>query len=86
MKKLISFEPQAFEQLVLWVKKDIKVIPKIMKIIEDIKRNPFTGLGKPESLKHNHQGYWSRRINDEHRLIYKVEQDKIIIVSCLNHY
>ena len=86
MKKLISFEPQAFEQLVLWGKKDIKVIPKIMKIIEDIKRNPFTGLGKPEPLKHNHQGYWSRRINDEHRLIYKVEQDRIIIVSCLNHY
>lgn len=86
MKKLISFEPRAFEQLVLWGKKDIKVIPKIMKIIEYIKRSPFTGLGKPEPLKHNHQGYWSRRINDEHRLIYKVEHDKIIIVSCLNHY
>jgi len=55
-------------------------------LIKDILRQPFTGIGKPEPLKQELQGYWSRRINDEHRLVYKVSDDAIIIISCKYHY
>ncbi|MCH2245601.1 MAG: Txe/YoeB family addiction module toxin [Crocosphaera sp.] len=59
---------------------------KIVELINDILRQPFSGLGKPEPLKHNLKGYWSRRINDEHRLIYQVTDTEIIIISCKFHY
>jgi toxin YoeB len=59
---------------------------KILDLIEDIQKNPFTGLGKPEALKGNFQGYWSRRINDEHRLVYKVSDTAIEIYKCFGHY
>lgn len=64
---------------------DIKV-EKIFQLIEDIQRNPFQGLGKPEPLKGNLSGYWSRRISEEHRLVYKITADAIEIISCSGHY
>ncbi len=85
MKK-ISFEYKAFEDLNEWLEKDKKIYQKIIQFIKDIKRSPFSGIGKPEPLRHALSGYWSRRINNEHRLVYKVTDDAIIIISCKNHY
>ena len=65
---------------------DRKILKKINELIRDIERNGNTGTGKPEPLKHELQGYWSRRITDEHRLIYKIEDAAILIVSCRYHY
>lgn len=65
---------------------DKKIQNKIIKLIEDCLRNPFEGLGKPEGLKHNLKGFWSRRINDEHRLVYEVTDEQICIVGCKYHY
>ncbi|MGB1242328.1 MAG: Txe/YoeB family addiction module toxin [Chitinophagales bacterium] len=59
---------------------------RIMKLIEDIKRDPFDGLGKPEALKYQLSSYWSRRISIEHRLVYEVKEDDILIISCKGHY
>ncbi len=82
----VTFEPEAFEQLGLWATEDKKVFKKILELIRDIQREPFSGIGKPEPLKYELQGYWSRRISDEHRLIYQVEEDFLTIVSCKYHY
>lgn len=65
---------------------DRKICRKIVELIKDIDRNPFKGLGKPEALKHDLSGYWSRRINREHRLVYKVTNEEIVILSCKYHY
>lgn len=69
-----------------WQKNDRKSLKRLNNIIKDVMRNPYEGLGKPEPLRYELQGYWSRRINLEDRLIYKVENDKIIIISCAKHY
>jgi len=82
----ISFEPSAFDDFNQWAMVDKKYYKRIISLIKDISRNPFQGLGKPEALKYELQGYWSRRIDDEHRLIYKIENDRLIIVSCKYHY
>ncbi|MEH2254285.1 Txe/YoeB family addiction module toxin [Nostoc sp.] len=74
MKKLV-FEPKAFEELGQWATKEKKIFKKILQLIRDIQRDAFAGIGKPEPLKYELQGYWSRRITDEHRLVYKVEED-----------
>ncbi len=84
--RLISFTPDAFEQFCEWRDTDKKIQNKIIKLIEDVHRNPFEGLGKPEALKHNFKGFWSRRINDEHRLVYEVTDELICIVGCKYHY
>jgi len=63
-----------------------KKVEKINELLKDISRNPFSGIGKPESLKHKYSGFWSRRIDDEHRLIYKFEDDEILIIKCRFHY
>lgn len=81
----IEFKPDAFDDLRYWAETDVKLLRRILQILEDIKRNPFNGIGKPEPLK-NMKGYWSRRINDEHRLVYKVTDDVISIASCRFHY
>jgi toxin YoeB len=65
---------------------DKKVFKKILELIKDIQREPFSGIGKPEPLKYEFQGYWSRRITNEHRLVYKIEEDLLIILSCKYHY
>jgi toxin YoeB len=82
----ISFMPKAWQDLGLWTKLDLKQIRKIYQILENISKTPFEGLGQPEPLKSNYSGYWSRRINLEHRIIYKVENEKIIIFSLYGHY
>ncbi|GAB4177535.1 MAG: Txe/YoeB family addiction module toxin [Coleofasciculaceae cyanobacterium] len=84
--KNITFAPEAFEQFNDWAAQDKKIHRKIVTLINDILRQPFTGLGKPEPLKHELSGYWSRRITDEHRLVYKVSETEIIILSCRFHY
>lgn len=86
MSRKIVFESSAFNDFNDWVKLDKQLYRKIVALIKDIDRSPFTGLGKPEALKHDLKGYWSRRINNEHRLIYKITNEEIIIVACKYHY
>jgi len=69
-----------------WQSQDKKTLKRINEIIKDINRQPFTGIGKPEPLKGDKQGYWSRRIDDANRIIYKIENDQIIIAQCGGHY
>lgn len=86
MSRKIVFETSAFEDFNHWATVDRKLHKKIINLIKDIDRSPFTGLGKPEPLKHELAGYWSRRINQEHRLIYTVTNTAIIIIACRYHY
>lgn len=81
----ISFLPQAFADFNQWAREDKRIYARIVDL-KDIQRQPFSGLGKPEPLKHALRGLWSRRITEEHRLVYKVEEEEIIIVSCRFHY
>jgi toxin YoeB len=83
---VISFDDTAFAEYWHWAAEDKTVFAKINKLITETARDPFHGTGKPEPLKGNLSGYWSRRITDEHRLVYKVLPDHIIIVSCKYHY
>ena len=85
MRKL-QFSKTAWTDYENWKKENPKLALRIAELINNILTEPFTGLGKPEALKHNWKGYWSRRITDEHRLIYKVTDDSILIVSCKFHY
>lgn len=82
----IAFLPQAFADFNHWANEDRKMYGRIVKLILEIDRTPFSGIGKPEPLKHNLKGLWSRRINDEHRLVYKATDEEIVIVSCRFHY
>ncbi len=84
--KAVVFEGSAFQQFTEWATADKRVHQRIVDLIKDILRHPFSGLGKPEPLKYELKGYWSRRINDEHRLVYRVTIDAVIIVSCRYHY
>jgi len=83
--KLI-FVDESWEDYLYWLKTDRKILDRINNLVKDISRNPYTGLGKPEPLKYKYQGYWSRRITEEHRLIYKVVNDEIHIAKCRFHY
>ena len=83
---MISFKESAFADYRQWAKEDKKIIEKIDTLITEIMRDPFHGTGKPEPLKGNLSGHWSRRITEEHRLIYKVLNNQIVIVSCKYHY
>ncbi|MCD4792055.1 MAG: Txe/YoeB family addiction module toxin [Bacteroidales bacterium] len=86
MKKII-FETDAFEDYSNWAIVNIKMFKKITDLLKDIKRSPYKGIGKPEPLKHKRTGYWSRRINREHRLVYKIiENNNILIISVRGHY
>ena len=82
----IVFEPQAFQDFNNWAREDKKIYGKIVNLITDILRSPFDGIGKPEPLKYELKGFWSRRITDEHRLVYKVSDDAVTIVGCRFHY
>lgn len=82
----VAFEPVAFAEFTQWAEQDRKVRKRIIELIQDIVRHPRYGIGKPEPLKHELRGYWSRRINIEHRLVYKVEADVLIIIACEHHY
>lgn len=76
----------AWEDYLYWQAQDKKILKRINQLIKDIDRNGYEGIGKPEPLKYELQGYWSRRIDDEHRLVYRVEDNKIEILSCRLHY
>lgn len=84
--KAVHFEGEAYQQFVDWAETDADIFGRIDQLIRDISRDPFKGLGKPEPLKHNWKGWWSRRITAEHRLIYKFENDTIYIASLKGHY
>lgn len=85
MRKIV-FEGNAFEDFVEWAAADKKLYQRIASLIMDVLRQPFAGIGKPEPLKHELKGYWSRRINDEHRLVYKVGSEAVTVISCKYHY
>ena len=82
----LEFDINAFEDLAWWVENDRKKALKIIRLIKEVHREPFQGMGKPEPLKHEMSGCWSRRIDDEHRLVYEVLDDKIRILACRYHY
>jgi len=82
----ILLKDRALEDLKYWSLNDTKLLKKIFDLLESIKRNPFEGIGKPEALKGDLRDYWSRRINDEHRIVYSITTDTIIIISCRSHY
>lgn len=82
----LVFSDNAWEDYIFWQKNDKKILRRINTLIKDTKRHPFQGMGKPEPLKHALSGYWSRRITDEHRLIYKVTEDAIEIAQLRYHY
>lgn len=84
--KNLEFDPAAFEDLSWWIKKDRKKALRIIDLIKDVQRSPFEGIGKPEPLKHELSGCWSRRIDKEHRLVYQIKDDKIRILACRYHY
>jgi len=84
--KRIAFLPKAFEDFNYWANEDKKIYQKIVSLIKDIERHPFQGIGKPEPLKYELKGLWSRRITDEHRLVYKITEQEIIFLSCRFHY
>lgn len=83
--KLI-FAEEAWEDYLEWQRPDRKMLERINKLIREIQRHPFEGIGKPEPLKHALAGFWSRRINDEHRIVYKVEGDALLIAQLRYHY
>ena len=78
--------PGAWQDYLYWARRDVRVRDKINTLIEDIQRHPFSGLGKPEPLKRNLRGFWSRRITREHRLVYRIEAGVLQIVQCRFHY
>lgn len=82
----IIWSDQAWEDYEFWHKTDKKMVKKINKLIEAIEQTPYIGIGKPEPLRFNWSGYWSRRISREHRLVYKVEKNVIYVAQCRFHY
>lgn len=81
----IAFTAKGWADLIEWSKTDRKIFIRISNLIDEASKNPFKGLGKPEPLKHQLKGYWSRRISEEHRLVYLVDEAEIKIVSCKYH-
>jgi len=82
----VSFTPSAFDDLRYWIRHDRKMAERILSLLEEVKRTPFTGTGKPEPLKFQLAGCWSRRISLEHRLVYLVKDEEITVIACRYHY
>ena len=82
----MAFHAEAFAQFTEWARVDPKLYERLVRLITETAREPFTGLGKPEPLRHQLKGCWSRRINEEHRLVYRVAEGAITILSCRDHY
>ena len=80
------FVDESWEDYLYWQKTDKKKLKRINELLKSISRDPFEGIGKPEPLKYKYSGYWSRRIDSEHRLIYRVTDDEILIAKCRFHY
>ena len=83
---LLSWTDAAWDDYLYWQTQDKKTLKRINKLINDVRRSPFEGIGKPESLKENLSGFWSRRIDDTNRLVYAVDDQAITIISCRYHY
>lgn len=82
----ITFTELSWEDYLFWQKNDKQKTKRINELLKDISRNPFEGIGKPEALRFKYSGYWSRRIDEEHRLIYRVVDDEIQVLKCRHHY
>ncbi len=82
----LTFTSDSWDDYLYWQKNDKKITKRINQLIKEIKRNPFEGIGKPEPLKYDLAGLWSRRIDREHRLVYRVEKSDVFIYSCRYHY
>lgn len=82
----LLFAEHAWEDYLYWQRTDKKTLQRINQLIKEIQRSPFEGIGKPEPLKHSLSGYWSRRINDEHRIVYKMDNDSMFIAQLRYHY
>ncbi|MGQ8364454.1 Txe/YoeB family addiction module toxin [Glaciecola sp. 1036] len=85
-KRLLSWTDESWKDYLYWQTQDKKTLKRINKLLMDVKRSPFEGIGKPEPLKENLSGFWSRRIDDTNRLVYAVESDSIVVISCRYHY
>ncbi len=85
-KRLLSWTDEAWKDYLYWQNQDKKTLRRINKLIAETMRSPFTGIGKPEALKENLSGFWSRRIDDTNRLVYAVDDTAITIISCRYHY
>lgn len=86
MSEAISFKQDAWAEYLYWQTQDKKTLKRINVLLKDISRNPFEGIGKPEALKGDFSGYWSRRIDDTNRLVYRVKDGQIEIYQCKGHY
>jgi toxin YoeB len=82
----LSWSDEAWEDYLYWHENNKNLFKRANTLIKDIKRHPFEGIGDPEPLRHNWTGYWSRRLNQEHRLVYKVKDDELYIAQCRYHY
>ena len=82
----LVFADKAWEDYLFWQTQDRKMLMRVNDLIKETQRAPFEGIGKPEPLKHSLAGYWSRRINDEHRMVYKVESDALLLAMLRYHY
>ena len=82
----LVFAEQAWDDYLYWQKTDKKILKRINRLIKEIGRDPFDGIGKPEPLRHALAGYWSRRIDDAHRIVYKISEDSILIAQLRYHY
>lgn len=82
----LQFTPTAFAQFTEWATADKKLFQRLVRLLDEVCRVPFAGIGKPELLKGDLAGLWSRRLNDEHRLIYKVTAEVIVVIACHDHY
>ncbi|MDO9043350.1 MAG: Txe/YoeB family addiction module toxin [Desulfocapsaceae bacterium] len=86
MSRKLAWTDEAWEGYLYWQSQDKKTLKRIIKLLADAKRQPFEGLGKPESLRENLSGFWSRRIDDTNRLVYAVDDNHVTIISCRYHY
>ena len=82
----LTFADQALEDYLYWQKQDKRMVDRINKLIRETQREPFSGIGKPEALKHALSGFWSRRFTDEHRMVYRVEGDDLLVAQLRFHY
>ncbi|MFC2282045.1 MAG: Txe/YoeB family addiction module toxin [Treponema socranskii subsp. buccale] len=84
--KTIRWDLDAWDDYIYWQTQDKKTLKRINQLIKDISRNPFEGIGKPEPLRGTLTGFWSRRIDKEHRLVYAIEENSVLLISCRGHY
>ncbi|MGL6040719.1 MAG: Txe/YoeB family addiction module toxin [Deefgea sp.] len=82
----IKFDAAAWDDYLFWQTTDRAILKRINQLIKEIQREPFAGIGKPEPLKHALSGFWSRRIDDRHRLVYAINNDTLLIAQCRDHY